>query len=104
MKVGGSLTVETLAGTDLKVIDSSGNDVTTGDITAGDDFLLGSAGSSFGGFASSVTPLTTTRVLTVPEIASTIVTPGNTATIANQGYIKIAIGASTFRIPILEDE
>jgi hypothetical protein len=104
IKVPGTLTVETLAGTDLKVFDTSGNDVTTGDVTAGDDFLLGSAASSFGGFAASVTPATTTRVLAFPAIASTIATPGNTSAISNAGYIKITIGGTDFRIPVLEDE
>jgi hypothetical protein len=104
IKADGSLTIEDLAGTDLKVFDSSGNEVATGDITAGDDFLLGAAGSTFGGFAASVTPTEDSRIFSFPEIASTIVTPGDTTAISNQGYIKIAIGGADFLIPVFEDE
>lgn len=39
-----------------------------------------------------------------PAVSSVFVAPGNTTALSNQGYVKVKIGGTAYRIPVLEDE
>lgn len=40
----------------------------------------------------------------VPAVTGVFVAPGNTSAISNAGYVKVKIGGTAYRIPVLEDE
>ena len=97
IQAAGTLTVETLAGTDLATFDTSGNQVVTGDVTVGDDIIFAGTDAQLDFSASTNTA---TRIIKVPAIASVIVTPGATTALASTGYILITVAGTPAKIAL----
>jgi hypothetical protein len=93
----GTLTIETLAGTDMATFDASGNQVLTGDVTVGDDVIFANSDAQLD---FSLSTATTTRIIKVPAIANVIVTPGATTALASTGYILVTVAGTPAKIAL----